>query len=60
MIGRIVYAVLGAGALVGWTVMSQTGMATSHTTYKLPQSVRQSPGGYRSFTFWHSGYQGGK
>ncbi len=26
----------------------------------LPSSVRQSPGGYRSFHFWHSGFQGGK
>lgn len=25
-----------------------------------PVSVRQSPGGYRSFHFWHSGYHGGK
>lgn len=27
---------------------------------EIPESVRQSPGGYRSFQFWHSGYQGGK
>jgi hypothetical protein len=26
----------------------------------LPQTVRQSPGGYRSFHFWHTGYHGGK
>ncbi|HTJ42408.1 MAG TPA: hypothetical protein VL463_09960 [Kofleriaceae bacterium] len=26
----------------------------------LPASVRASPGGYRSFAFWHSGYEGGK
>ena len=26
----------------------------------LPADVRQSPGGYRSFHFWHSGWQGGK
>jgi hypothetical protein len=26
----------------------------------LPASVRQSPGGYRSFHFWHSGFHGGK
>lgn len=26
----------------------------------LPPDVRQSPGGYRSFHFWHSGYHGGK
>ena len=26
----------------------------------IPASVRSSPGGYRSFHFWHQGYQGGK
>jgi hypothetical protein len=27
---------------------------------KVDPSVRSSPGGYRSFHFWHSGYAGGK
>ena len=27
---------------------------------ELPTSVRQSPGGYRSFHFWHTGIHGGK
>lgn len=27
---------------------------------QVPLSVRQSPGGYRSFHFWHSGLHGGK
>ena len=27
---------------------------------RVPPDVRQSPGGYRSFHFWHSGYRGGK
>lgn len=26
----------------------------------VPASVRSSPGGYRTFHFWHSGYHGGK
>jgi hypothetical protein len=26
----------------------------------VPPTVRTSPGGYRSFAFWHSGYEGGK
>ena len=26
----------------------------------VPASVRNAPGGYRSFHFWHSGYSGGK
>jgi hypothetical protein len=27
---------------------------------RLPPSVRQSPGGYRSVHFWHMGIHGGK
>ena len=27
---------------------------------EIPKSVRASPGGYRSYHFWHSGYHGGK
>ena len=27
---------------------------------EIPASVRSSPGGYRSFHFWHTGYNGGK
>ena len=26
----------------------------------VPADVRTSPGGYRSFHFWHSGFHGGK
>lgn len=26
----------------------------------VPAEVRKSPGGYRSFHFWHSGFRGGK
>lgn len=26
----------------------------------IPATVRASPGGYRSYHFWHSGYHGGK
>jgi hypothetical protein len=27
---------------------------------EIPTSARQSPGGYKSFHFWHSGIHGGK
>lgn len=40
-------------ALTGWEI----GAADSEP---IPPSVRQSPGGYRSFAFWHSGPSGGK
>ncbi|HEV2970354.1 MAG TPA: hypothetical protein VGY55_10210 [Pirellulales bacterium] len=42
-----------AATLAGWDV-------TSPEQERLPSNVRQSPGGYRSFHFWHSGFHGGK
>ncbi|HSD86235.1 MAG TPA: hypothetical protein VLB44_01930 [Kofleriaceae bacterium] len=27
---------------------------------EIPSSVRSTPGGYRSYSYWHSGYHGGK
>lgn len=26
----------------------------------IPSSMRSTPGGYRSYSYWHSGYHGGK
>ncbi len=43
----------GAGEVFGW----ETDPAT-HAT--IDPSVRQSPGGWRSWTFWHQGLHGGK
>ena len=40
-------------AAIGW----EPGTPESQV---IPASARESPGGYRSFHFWHSGYQGGK
>jgi hypothetical protein len=42
-----------ASAAWGWELT-----APSHRF--IPGDIRNSPGGYRSFHFWHSGYQGGK
>ncbi len=50
--GAIVAAYLAA-AWMGWEVGSPNRQV-------LPPDVRNSPGGYRSFHFWHSGYRGGK
>lgn len=49
-------------ALVGfYAVVAFMGWEFSNTKRQvIPPSVRQSPGGYRSFHFWHSGYSGGK
>lgn len=27
---------------------------------EIPSSMRSTPGGYRSYSYWHSGYRGGK
>ena len=43
----------GAAGLLGWDF-------DSSEKRPLPTSVRQSPGGYRSFHFWHTGFHGGK
>lgn len=50
--GAIVSLYLLVG-LLGWTWPSEQRSA-------LPGSVRQAPGGYRGYTFWHTGYHGGK
>lgn len=52
--GGLVLATYVAAGLFGWT---GSGSPEPNT---VPASVRASPGGYRSYHFWHSGYQGGK
>jgi hypothetical protein len=55
------YAAIGAGVigLYLWSAVTGWELARAPRHF-LPQSVRSSPGGYRSFHFWHSGYRGGK
>jgi hypothetical protein len=48
----VVLSYLGAG-LLGFSFDEEERDA-------VPLSVRQTPGGYRSYHLWHSGYQGGK
>ena len=43
----------GAGEVFGWE-----GSSPPHG--RIDPSVRQSPGGWRSWTFWHQGIHGGK
>jgi len=52
-LGVLVLLVYFVAGLLGWSVDSDERDA-------LPLSVRQSPGGYRSYHLWHSGFQGGK
>jgi hypothetical protein len=51
-VGGVVGTYLLANVL-GWRVST-----AEHE--RIPPSVRSSPGGYRSFHFWHSGFSGGK
>ena len=55
--------------LIGFTVIVLGGYSaiavtqrelTSANKDEIPGSVRSSPGGYRSYSYWHSGYHGGK
>lgn len=55
------YLLLGTGVLVLYGAASWAGWElTTAQRQVLPADVRNSPGGYRSFHFWHSGYRGGK
>jgi hypothetical protein len=51
----------GAIAILLYGIVAFTGTEFGDPERELvPADVRQSPGGYRSFHFWHSGYHGGK
>jgi hypothetical protein len=55
------YLVLGGGLLMLYATAAWAGWELSLAPrQQLPPDVRNSPGGYRSFHFWHSGYRGGK
>jgi hypothetical protein len=51
--GCVLILLYGATGMLGWEFW------TSRREV-LPPDVRNSPGGYRSFHFWHSGFHGGK
>ena len=57
-IALIVFSVVVLG---GYTAMAVTQREIGEPEREeVPKSVRASPGGYRSYHFWHSGYHGGK
>ncbi|MBV8760733.1 MAG: hypothetical protein JO257_25800 [Deltaproteobacteria bacterium] len=60
---RARWIALAFAALVvgGYSLFAYTGREFSDPERdEVPASVRSSPGGYRSYHFWHSGYHGGK
>lgn len=56
------YAILCIAALALYGLHGLTGfdLISSGNRDELPMSVRQTPGGYRTYTYSNSGYQGGK
>jgi len=60
MLSRI-YTIIGIVIILGYVFVAFTGKEFGDPEReRVPADVRQSPGGYRSFHFWHSGYRGGK
>jgi hypothetical protein len=51
--GALLVGLYALGELVGWE-------PTSTVRGRIEPSVRQSPGGWRTWTFWHRGVRGGK
>ena len=59
--GAIVLAVFGVLVVGGYSAFAYTDYEPgAPEREEIPASVRSSPGGYRSYHFWHSGYHGGK
>lgn len=57
----VLHKILVIAALVLYGAAVQQGWDLPSAHHELvPPSVRSSPGGYRSFHFWHSGFRGGK
>jgi hypothetical protein len=57
----LAYGAYGVVLLLAYLVAGFAGYSyESQERDSVPSSVRQAPGGYRSYHLWHSGYQGGK
>jgi hypothetical protein len=59
---RVIVAIVFAGIVcAGYGAMAYTQRELGEPEHdEIPASVRTSPGGYRSYHFWHTGYHGGK
>ncbi|HSF25132.1 MAG TPA: hypothetical protein VLE20_12985 [Blastocatellia bacterium] len=55
------YLILGIIIIAAYGAIAFTGTEFGNPDrLTVPADVRQSPGGYRSFHVWYSGYRGGK
>ena len=54
-------ALLSTGIVAGygWFASTQRELGTSERD-QIPSGMRSTPGGYRTYSYWHSGYHGGK
>jgi hypothetical protein len=60
MLSRI-YLAVGILIIALYGVVAFTGKEFGDPRRQVvPEDARKSPGGYRSFHYWHSGYRGGK
>lgn len=59
---RYRYAIYCAAVVLGFAFLEIRGvdLFSSSERTVIPASVRSSPGGYRSYHFWHTGFHGGK
>ncbi|HZS43697.1 MAG TPA: hypothetical protein VFC63_01230 [Blastocatellia bacterium] len=58
---RKFYLIFGTGVILFYSVAAFRGWEIGTPKREvLSPDVRRSPGGYRSFHFWHSGFHGGK
>ena len=58
---KIAYFVFGLIVVGAYGIVEANGWVLQAAPRQvLPADARQSPGGYRSFHFWHSGWRGGK
>ncbi|MCC6806666.1 MAG: hypothetical protein IT381_04525 [Deltaproteobacteria bacterium] len=57
---RIFYIGNALLVLVAYAFGAVNGCSGTPERQVIPADVRHAAGGYRSFHFWHSGYQGGK
>jgi hypothetical protein len=59
---RVIVAIVFASIVcAGYGAMAYTQRELGEPEHdEIPASVRTSPGGYRSYHFWHTGYHGGK
>jgi hypothetical protein len=55
------YLAIGGVIIACYALAEFSGWEFGNTQRQVvPGDVRHSPGGYRSFHFWHSGFRGGK